>query len=213
MLTRSNFLTTFVAASAIVLAGCGGGNASSPAPSASVPAPPPAGDVTLASVSTPLDGSTNLGTAQWAAGSTSTGGNGLSTGGVNCLTNESYHIHAHLTILRDGAALMIPAQIGLQGCAYELHTHDGSGIIHIETNTSKQFTLGQFFAVWGQPLSDTNVAGITGQPISVYLTDDKTLTKYTGQLSDIPLTAHRDVTIVIGTVAKQIASYAWGATL
>jgi hypothetical protein len=47
--------------------------------------------------------------------------------------------------------------------------HDHSGIIHIESATvpSQPYTLGEFFAIWGQPLS--TVATLTGM-VRVYTT-------------------------------------------
>ncbi len=35
-----------------------------------------------------------------------------------------------------------------------LHTHDTSGIIHVESNTVRPYTLGEFLNIWGGP--DTN---------------------------------------------------------
>lgn len=78
--------------------------------------------------------------------------------GVECLPNGhvnlSQHIHADVSITMDGTAVAVPANIGItKNCMAGLHTHDGSGEIHIESvSPVKIFTLGQFFEVWGQPL-------------------------------------------------------------
>jgi hypothetical protein len=40
---------------------------------------------------------------------------------------------------------------------YYLHTHDDTGVIHIESPTSTEYTLGQFFAEWNQTLSSTQI--------------------------------------------------------
>jgi hypothetical protein len=29
-----------------------------------------------------------------------------------------------------------------------LHTHDNSGLIHVESNTVRDFTLGEFLSIW-----------------------------------------------------------------
>lgn len=93
-------------------------------------------------------------------------------------------------------------------CAFPLHTDDNSGKIRFASDGA--YTLGQFFAVWGQPLSSTNVAGLTGKPISVYVNDAGRLTKYTGDLGQLALTPKRDISIVVGdTKPAQIANYAW----
>jgi hypothetical protein len=76
---------------------------------------------------------------------------------VGCLpshTNAAQHIHSHLTIIIDRENYPVPANIGIvNGCMAEIHTHDATGVIHLETiKANKTFTLGQFFAVWNQPL-------------------------------------------------------------
>ncbi len=93
---------------------------------------------------------------------------GPSKGNVRCDTNEqlAYHIHAHLSILNgDQGEVSVPANIGIRdACLYWLHTHDDTGVIHIEApsdQASRAFTLGDFFQVWGQPLDSTHVATLT----------------------------------------------------
>jgi hypothetical protein len=196
------------------LQACGGGSSPAAAPAISAPAAatgtaPPA----LAANLTPLAQGSAFGTPQWPDGSSAAGGQGQTIAGVECLKSEAYHIHAHLSIFRNGEQLAIPAHIGLVGCAYELHTHDSSGIVHVETSTSRAFTLGQFFAVWGQPLSTSNVAGITGLPVAFYTVDGASLAQYTGNPADIALQARRDIVIVIGTAPATIPNYQWDAGL
>ena len=59
----------------------------------------------------------------------------------------------------------MPAEIGLETAKHvetSLHTHDGTGIIHMETIRPFKFTLGDFFAVWGVKLGPAQVGGLTG---------------------------------------------------
>lgn len=80
--------------------------------------------------------------------------------GVDCESGErlEYHIHSYLAILVEGQQVPVPANIGItERCLFWLHTHDVSGIIHVEAPEQKDFTLGQFFAVWGQPLTPSQV--------------------------------------------------------
>lgn len=75
---------------------------------------------------------------------------------IPCLPNGhqqvAVHIHPILTIISDGQAEAIPANIGIEGaCMREVHTHDTNGKIHIETaEFGVTYTLADFFAVWGQ---------------------------------------------------------------
>lgn len=65
------------------------------------------------------------------------------------------HWHPHLTIKINGENYLIPANIGLSGVHMPMHTHDASGIIHMENNrpTKKNVVLGYFFEVWGKKFS------------------------------------------------------------
>ncbi len=151
----------------------------------------------------------SVGTPTWADGPTATGGRGTSIDGVNCVSSEIYHIHAHVAIIKNGEMLAIPPAIGLTGCTYEMHTHDASGVVHIETDTTRSFLLHQFFSLWGMPLSRSNVANITDLPVTVYINDANGLALYSGEIGDIELTAHREITILLGTVPNEIPSYTW----
>jgi len=153
-----------------------------------------------------------VGTSYWPSGNTSTGGTGGAVDGLICAAGmaELYHVHAHLAIIKDGQWLALPANVGiLSQCNYEMHTHDQTGIIHMETPTFKTFTLGQFFDIWGQPLSSTNVAGITGNVVA-YINDNGDSRRYMGDLRNIELTSLRDITLQIGTPAvSTLATYSW----
>jgi len=72
------------------------------------------------------------------------------------------HDHARLTIMILGSPYPIPANIGIVSadCMRLLHTHVGDGTIHIESpvlREVREFTLREFFVVWGQPLSSTQI--------------------------------------------------------
>jgi len=70
------------------------------------------------------------------------------------------HIHQHLDIFVNGKHVTVPALVGIYangdstqgGFFVELHTHNTSGIIHLEAPKKGVFTLGQFVGVWGVAL-------------------------------------------------------------
>jgi hypothetical protein len=128
----------------------------------------------------------------------------------NQMEQLAYHIHAHLAIYINGAQKTIPYGIGIEepwstqadgssefvdsGAAfYYLHTHDDTGVIHIESPTNTYYSLGQFFAEWNQPLSSTQIGPYTGAE-TVYVNG----AKYTGDPSSIKLTAHEVIQLEIG---------------
>ncbi len=152
-----------------------------------------------------------VGDTFWPNGNTSTGGTGSPVDGLTCAPNmsELYHVHAHLAIFKDGKWLALPKNVGiLSQCNYEMHTHDQTGIIHIEAPAFKTFTLGQFFDIWGQPLTSTNVAGVTGTVVA-YINDNGDSRRYMGDLRNIELTSLRDITLQIGTPVSTLATYSW----
>lgn len=137
---------------------------------------------------------------------------GETVDGVTCqrLEKFDYHIHVHLTIFVDGKAYAIPYGIGIgppikgvktpdgpfitQGsCFMWLHTHALDGIIHIESPTEHTYTLSQFFAVWGQKLSTTQVGPAHGKVTAFY--DGKV---WTGNPRDIPLTSETQIQLDVG---------------
>jgi hypothetical protein len=165
------------------------------------PLPPP---VSLAATYTDLVAGTINSPQGWPAWT----GTGQPVAGVGCLVNEDYHIHALVSIYKDGVRQGLPDNIGRSGCAYELHTHDVTGTIHIETDVPKKFTLGQLFALWRQPLLASGTAGLAG-PIRFYVIDKEVLTPYTGDPGAIELTAHREIVIVSGTPPATLPKYRW----
>jgi hypothetical protein len=167
----------------------------------------------------PIEAGATIGAATYASGDSSTGGQGAPVDGIACdTTTPVQHIHVHLTLIADGQQRAIPIAIGvgdpfiLQNfvvaarCYYWLHTHDATGIVHVEAPVTTTFNLGQFFAIWGQPLSSGNVAGFTGT-VTAYV--DSTL--YTGDLAAIDFQEHRQITLIVGAVPDTIPVYAFPA--
>jgi hypothetical protein len=131
--------------------------------------------------------------------------------GTECSSTEQvlFHIHAHLTIFVSGAARQVPYGIGIpnpqteatpQGpfvgngsCFYWLHTHAADGIIHIESPVRRTFTLGDFFDIWGQPLSATQVGPTKGTVTAIYNGQ-----RYEGNPRNIPLSAHAQIQLDVG---------------
>ncbi len=159
-----------------------------------------------------------VGTEHWPEGDTSTGGQGQGVGGLNCLKQlgEPYHHHVHLSIFINGEQLALPMGVGMyqpgggksgyiyhQTCLYFVHTHDRTGIVHIESKTAQPFTLGIVFKLWGEPLSSTQIAEFTG-PVSVYVNGNPDTTD---PVANVPLNPGDDITLVIGQPPAWIPAY------
>jgi hypothetical protein len=144
---------------------------------------------------------------------TSTVATGNTVDGIGCLGTEQtvFHIHAHLTVFVNGSPRQIPYAIGIThpltestpegtfvgggagSCFYWLHTHASDGIIHIESPVQRTYTLGDFFDIWGQPLSSHQVGPATGAVTALY--NGKL---YDGNPRDIPLHAHAQIQLEVG---------------
>jgi hypothetical protein len=164
--------------------------------------------ITLAATSTPLIQATLYNTAAWPIW----WGNGKPVDGVNCLLNGHWHKHMLISIYNNGKRLGFSDGIGRvhAGCyhAYEMHVHDVTGIIHMESDTPKNFTLGQWFTLWNQPLSRTGVAGFAG-PARFYIIENGNISRYDGDPAAIAMVAHREILIVTGTPLSVVPRYQW----
>lgn len=209
-----------------VVAGCGGGGSSSP-PSSSPPPPavtppppppppPPSGGSVLPPISATVQDITDnhtIGTAHFGNPQT----DGAAIGAFTCMVNpvQTYHVHSHLSIIQNNEALAIPQYVGAAPsgsthCFYQIHTHDQSGKIHVEAPAAGTFTLGNLFDIWKQPLTDSNVAGISGLPVEIFVTENGTVTKVdAADWKNIELKDHREITISLGTEVTEIPNVTW----
>jgi hypothetical protein len=132
---------------------------------------------------------------------------------VPCGPSEVFtrHEHAHLAITIRGQLRTVPAFIGISATQIcWLHTHDTSGIIHIEAGDARTLTLGDFFAVWRQPLSATAIAGERvggGESLQASVNQQP----YTGAPETIVLTEHEDIVLELGPPLVQVPPYVWPA--
>jgi hypothetical protein len=145
--------------------------------------------------------------------------------GIQCDSSEqvAYHVHSHLAIYVDGQQRSVPIGIGLvqpveqqtqvgpfagaTQCYYWLHVHAQDGIIHIESPSQRTYTLGNFFDIWGQPLSSTQVGPAKGQ-VTAYLNGKK----YAGDPRTIPLGAHQVIQLNVGQDSPAPQPITWPAS-
>ena len=150
---------------------------------------------------------------------------GQTLNGVECGSSEqvAYHVHSRLTIYVDGVLKPVPAGIGIiepvtagtgakaavgqaTKCFYWLHTHAQDGVLHVESPSEKLYPLSDVFAIWGQPLSPTQVGPAKGT-VTAYV-NGKT---FTGDPQTITLSSHEDIQLDVGTVVPPV-SIDWSKT-
>ena len=137
----------------------------------------------------------------------------------------AFHIHAHLAIYVNGAPKLLPPGIGIGpplqfeqtssgpsvasgSCFSWLHTHDSSGVVHIESPIQSVYTLGDFFDIWGQPLSATQVGPAQG-PVTATVNGNP----FTGDPRGIPLDAHNVIQLDVGSALPPPQPYTFSAGL
>jgi hypothetical protein len=135
------------------------------------------------------------------------------------MEGDVLHIHQHLDLYIDGRHLTVPALIGIneqRRYLDPLHTHDATGIIHIESPTKTDYTLGQFFAVWGIRLTDQRIGGLcdtASKQLHAYVNGKR----INANPERIVLKPHQEIVLSYGTPSqlpqKIPSSYAFPAGL
>lgn len=150
--------------------------------------------------------------------------------GLQCLpaVGTKTHITVHLSIYMNDQPLAIPAGIGIvaprqpgvaalasQGktsCLYPLHVYENDNIIHVESADGRVGNLGQFFALWGQPLNATQVLGypIDGSQNMVvqgFDANGNALPLQHNNAGAIPLFEHETIYILLNSPHVQITPF------
>jgi hypothetical protein len=147
--------------------------------------------------------------------------NRLDALGLPALAAEgsSLHYHVHLDLFVNGKRVTVPAGVGIApGDVFfsPLHTHDTTGVVHSESAQVRPFTLGEFFGVWGVPLTSRCFGGHCAggaRRLSVYV-DGKRLA---GDPAALILEPHQEIVVTFGTgseLSRPIpSSYAFPAGL
>ena len=187
-----------VVAGTVVLAACGSGkkDASGPASTTSTDSKPAASSLSWPA---PADASAQV----KAAGLPMLGQEG-----------QTLHIHSHLDVYVDGKTVTVPAEVGIDLAKQQispLHTHDTSGVVHIESPVKKDFTLGEFMTEWNVPISTTALGPLKtggGKELHVYVNGKE----QTGDPASLKLAAHDEIAVVYGAPADKVqvpTSYNW----
>ena len=93
------------------------------------------------------------------------------------------HIHPRLYLNVDGRPYFVPQNVGIDSDLWKdhtldqygmkgmapLHTHTADGMIHVESNIIRNYTLGEFLDIWGLDLKGKSVSvAVFGQLIPDY---------------------------------------------
>ena len=138
--------------------------------------------------------------------------------GLTMLKSEGTveHIHSHLSVTVYGKPVQVPALIGIDEQAASispLHTHDETGIVHVESPVKATFTLGQVFTEWDVALAPGRIGSYStasGDTVTTFVGGKPN----TGDPAAITLADHEDIDIVVtraGEKATPPAPFTWPA--
>jgi hypothetical protein len=126
---------------------------------------------------------------------------------------------AHVELFAANHVVVIPAGIGFApplrrrgayvhggACVYPMRTIEPTGLVLLAAERTRN--LGDLFDLWGQPLSDHDVAGFrtsSGHHVSVFLNGSL----WRGSPNAAPIAPHAQITIEVGRYVPPHARYAF----
>jgi hypothetical protein len=114
------------------------------------------------------------------------------------------HEHANVQIFVHGQNERIPTDIGIdasKGTIQSIHTHDDTGLVHLESSESREFTLGDFFGVWGVRFTPSCLGAYCNDGnnrLQVFVDGDEV----TDDLQDVQLDDQTVIVVTYGTPAE-----------
>ena len=123
---------------------------------------------------------------------------------------NALHIHQHIDLIFNGTQVSVPADIGINHTARfisPIHTHDETGVIHVESDEVRDFTLGEFFDVWGVRFTKDCIGGYCSKgtnTLKVFANGKPVV----GDPRKLVLQSHQEIAIIYGvqTGSKNIPS-------
>jgi hypothetical protein len=111
------------------------------------------------------------------------------------------HEHADVQIFVHGTREPVPTDIGIdasKGTIQSIHTHDDTGLVHLESSQSREFTLGEFFGVWGVRFTPSCLGAYCNEGnnrLQVFVDGDEV----TGSPQDVQLNDQTVIVVTYGT--------------
>lgn len=127
------------------------------------------------------------------------------------LEQTAVHYHALVYIYINGQQVQVPQGVGIApdgSCYYWMHTHDTTGVIHMEAPSGRDFTLGNFLDIWSTHFSGYQNELSSADGWTVYIGSQK----YNGDFHNIVLKSHMIVTLAYNSPGvKPNTIYSWGS--
>jgi hypothetical protein len=124
--------------------------------------------------------------------------------GLRCTRSRRPRFGVHVELFAARRVVLVPPGIGIAPprtrsgayirggrCWYPVRTREPTGLLEVEA--AARVSLGQLFAVWGQPLSRTRMAGFRGR-VRAYVGGRR----WPGDPRAIPLRRHAQIVLEVG---------------
>jgi hypothetical protein len=134
-------------------------------------------------------------------------------GGMHCVRAAGPRFGVHLELFARRRVVLVAPGIGIAPprirrgayvrggrCSYGVRTREPTGVVEVGTRT--RATLGELFAVWGQPLGARRMAGFRGR-VHAYLGGRP----WPGDPRAIPLGRHAQIVLEVGGYVRPHTSY------
>ena len=128
------------------------------------------------------------------------------------LEQTAVHYHALVYIYINGQQVQIPQGVGIASdgsCYYWMHTHDNTGVVHMEAPSGRDFTLGNFLNIWSTKFAQLGYRNelSSADGWTVYIGSQK----YNGDFHNIVLKSHMVVTLAYNSPGvKPNTIFNWG---
>jgi hypothetical protein len=107
---------------------------------------------------------------------------------------------AHVELFARRRAVVVPRGLGLRpGCRARVRTLEPTGVVHFDRT---DLTLGDLFAVWGEPLGSTRLLSFRGH-VTVYVAGHRV----TGPPRAVPLRDRGQVVVELGGYVPPHAAF------
>jgi len=117
---------------------------------------------------------------------------GATVGRFRCEPGSPAREEAHVELFADRFAMLIPKGIGVgPHCSYAVRTMQPTGVVQFVASTHP--TVGDLFAIWGQPFGAKRLAGFHGV-VSAWVGGKRRR----GDPAAIPLTRHAEIVLELG---------------
>lgn len=137
--------------------------------------------------------------------------------GLACRAGPGPRNLAHIELFAARRVVVVPAGVGVSPpqrregarilagrCYYPVATFEPTGVVAVARGA--RTTIGQLFAIWGQPLSRWRLAGFGGATIAAFVDGRRVF----GDPGSIPLTAGSEIVLEINGQVPPHASYRFG---